>query len=79
MENNNFDKSKLMAAISQLGKGDALKKAVENKDFNSILASLPHSEAEELKTLMANKAARDKLLSSPQAQEIIRMLQNGKR
>ncbi len=78
MENNNIDKEKIMAAISALGKGGALKRAVDKKDFNSILASLPQNEAAELKALMNDKAARDKLLSSPAAQEIMRMLQNGK-
>lgn len=78
MENNNIDKSKLMDAIGALGKGAALKKAIAEKDYNSILSALPKGEADELKRVMNDKAARDKLLSSPQAQEIMRMLQNGK-
>lgn len=74
MENNNIDTKMLMQAIAALGKGSGLKDAVKNKDFGAILSSLPKNQADELQTLMNDKAARDKLLSSPQAQEILRKL-----
>ena len=76
---NNIDRKKLMEAISMLSKNGSLSKAVENKDFSAILSSLPKNQADELSALMADKAACDKLLSSPQAKEIMRKLgQNGK-
>lgn len=76
---NNIDRKKLMDAVSMLSKNGALSRAIENKDFSSILSALPKNQADELSALMADKASRDKLLSSPQAQEIMRKLgQNGK-
>lgn len=77
MENNNLDRKKLLKAISALGKRDALKKAMEKNDYNAILSSLPENEAQELQALMSDKEARDKLLSSPQARELLRKLKNG--
>ncbi len=79
MDNNNLDRKKLMEAVSTLSKNGALTRALENKDFSQILSALPKNQADELTSIMNDKAARDKLLSSPQAQEIMRKLgQNGK-
>ena len=76
---NNIDRKKLLDAISALSKNENLKKAVSEGNFSQILSSLPAEQANELSNLMNDKAARDKLLSSPQAAELFkRFKQDGK-
>ncbi|MBQ8550286.1 MAG: hypothetical protein IKL44_05295 [Clostridia bacterium] len=76
---NNIDRKKLLEAISALSKNENLKKAVSDGNFSGILASLPADQAKELSSLMNDKAARDKLMSSPQAAELLkRFKQDGK-
>ena len=72
MQNNNLDRKKLFAAIRELSKNKGLREAVEDKDYSKILAALPKEQADELSALMNDSAARDKLLSSPQAQELLK-------
>ena len=74
MQNNNLDRKKLFAAIGELSKNKGLREAVEGKDYSKILAALPKEQADELSALMNDSAARDKLLSSPQAQELLKRL-----
>ena len=74
MQNNNLDRKKLFAAIGELSKNKELRNAVEGKDYSKILAALPKEQADELSALMNDSAARDKLLSSPQAQELLKRL-----
>ena len=74
MQNNNLDRKKLFAAIGELSKNKELREAVEGKDYSKILAALPKEQADELSALMNDSVARDKLLSSPQAQELLKRL-----
>ena len=74
MQNNNLDRKKLFAAIGELSKNKGLREAVEGRDYSKILAALPKEQADELSALMNDSAARDKLLSSPQAQELLKRL-----
>ena len=74
MQNNNLDRKKLFAAIGELSKNKGLREAVEGKDYSKILAALPKEQADELSALMNDSVARDKLLSSPQAQELLKRL-----
>ncbi|MBR6693925.1 MAG: hypothetical protein IKL62_03145 [Clostridia bacterium] len=74
MQNNNIDRKKLFAAIGELSKNGGLKRAVENGNYSDILASLPKEQADELSSLMSDSAARERLLSSPQAKELLRRL-----
>ncbi len=71
---NNINKQKLFDAIGQIGKNDKLSQAVAKKDFDSILGALDESQASELKKLMSDKAATERLLNSPQAQAIMKAL-----
>ncbi len=76
---NKIDRKKLIEAISMLSKNPALKEAVSRGDYASILSSLPKSDADEIAAIMKDKEARDKLLSSPQARELLsRLNRDGK-
>ncbi len=72
MENGNVDRKKLISAIAELSKNGGLKRALANGNYNEILASLPKDKADELSALMSDSAAREKLLSSPQAKELLK-------
>ena len=76
---NKIDRKKLIEAIGMLSKNPELKAAVSKGELSSILSALPESDANEIKTIMSDKSARDKLLSSPQAQELLsRLKKDGK-
>lgn len=72
----NIDESKLLGAINQLKGSKMLGEAVKRRDMSGIMKSLPKFEADELKKVMSDKAAIEKLLKSPQVQNILRTLQN---
>ncbi len=76
MQNNNIDRKKLLEAIGAISKNGNLRQAVAKGDYGSVLSALPPEQAAELSAIMSDKAARDKLLSSPQAQELLRKLGN---
>ncbi len=71
---NNIDKKKLFEVINKVGKNKKLTEAVERKDIDGILGALDPAQAGELKKIMSDKAALSKLLSSEQAQSIMRSL-----
>ncbi len=74
-----FDQKKIMDAIEMAAAktgSDAqkLKGAASRGDFNQILASLNKQDAAKLNQLLSDKAATEKLLSSPQAQQLLKAL-----
>lgn len=71
---NNIDKKKLFEAINKVGKNSKLTEAVKRKDMEGILGALDPTQADELKKIMSDKAALSKLLSSEQAQAVMRSL-----
>ena len=72
----NIDENKLLGAINQLSGSGKLQEAVKKRDMGGIMSSLDKAQAAELKKLMADKAAMQKLLQSEQAQKILKALQN---
>lgn len=77
---NNIDRQKLMDALAGLKLGGALGKAVESRNLESILGALDASQAAQLRKTVSDRAELKKMLSSPEAQAIIKALQkDGKR
>ncbi len=74
MQNNNLDRKKLIEAIGMLSKNPNLREAVSKGEYASILSALPKEDAAEIEKIMKSKEARDSLLSSPQAKEILSRL-----
>ncbi len=50
---------------------EKIKRAVQRGDTASLMSSLSAEDLKALSALMRDKAAREKLLSSPEAREII--------
>ena len=77
---NNIDRQKLMDALAGRKLGGALGKAVESRNLESILGALDASQAAQLRKTVSDRAELKKMLSSPEAQAIIKALQkDGKR
>ena len=72
---NNVDRKKLMDALSRLRLGGALGKAVESRNLESILGALDASQAAQLKRTVQDRDELKRMLSSPEAQAIIKALQ----
>ncbi len=69
-----FDKQKLLSAINQLTGNKNLSDAVAKKDMNGVFESLSANQAKELKEVLSDKAKLEQILSSPQAQQIMKAL-----
>ena len=77
---NNIDRQKLMDALAGLKLSGALGKAVESRNLESILGALDASQAAQLRKTVSDRAELERMLSSPEAQAIIKALQkDGKR
>ena len=75
---NNHD-NLINSAAKRLGTTpDAIKSAVQSGSADSLMSSMPPEEAEKLKKLLSNKAATEKLLKSPQVQELMNKLMGNK-
>lgn len=53
-----------------------LKKAVEEGNMDGVLGSMRPSDSAKLKQILGNKAATEKLLSTPQAQQLLKKIMN---
>lgn len=78
--NNNIDSKKMAALLSiaskKLGTSpDALKAQLESGSFDKALGNLPQGQQSKLKQALSNPKTAEKLLSTPQAQEIYKKLQ----
>lgn len=72
--NNKFD-NLLKAASKKLGTDpETLKKAAQSGDINSALKNLNSEDAKKIQNILSNKDMASKLLSSPQAQQILKKL-----
>lgn len=77
--NNPTDKEKLINELKKSGiDADKLKNAAVKNDAEQIINSLRPEEAKRLNDLLKDRAATEKLLSSPQAQALLKMLMGGK-
>lgn len=77
--NNPTDKEKLINELKKSGiDADKLKNAAKKNDAEQIINSLRPEEAKRLNDLLKDRAATEKLLSSPQAQALLKMLMGGK-
>lgn len=57
---------------------DTMKSAVESGNIGGLLGSLRPEDSEKVQKILSDKSAAEKLLSTPQAQEIIKKLLGGK-
>ena len=55
-----------------------LNRAVESGNVDEIASSLKHEDAEKLRSLLSDSAAVKKMLSSPEAQELMKKLSGGR-
>lgn len=75
-KNNNFDNEKIIKnAAEQLGKSpEEIKKALENGNLKKAIGNLSESQAAQLNKALSNEEYAKKILSSPQAQALIKKL-----
>ena len=74
--NNNFggfDKQKLLGLLNA-GGNQNLKGALESGDLQKVMSSLNPQDAERVREILNNPDAINKLLSSPQAAELLKKL-----
>lgn len=78
--NNNQDKL-INSAAKQLGTSpDEIKNAVQSGSVDNLLGSLKPEDAQKLKKVLSDKAATERIMKSPQVQELMKKLmgnQNG--
>lgn len=72
--NSNMEKM-IEAASKKLGTSpDSLKSALNSGNTEEILSRLSDSDKEKLNALLKNPTLREKLMKSPEAEKIIRMM-----
>ena len=82
MKEDQMDNTKLEAllkiAAQRLGSTpEALKEAAQNGDLSQMMGSAGQEESSAMQQAMSDPEAAKKLLATPQAQAIIKMLQGG--
>ena len=60
--------------ISALGTPDELKKAAQNGNVQNLLSNMSPMQAQQIQKILSDENAAKKLLSTPQAQELLRRL-----
>ncbi len=75
-KNRDDDINNLLNSVSQkLGKSsEEVKRAAENKDISSLLSKMDSKDAQKIQKVLSDKSATEKILSSPQAQALIKKL-----
>lgn len=74
-ENNRDFENLLQSVANQLGKGpEELKQASQNGDIENLLGNLNPSDAQKIKKILSDKNMANKILSTPQAQSLIKKL-----
>lgn len=74
-ENNPNIENLLSAVSSRLGKTpEELQKATQSGDIANILSNLNEKDASKIQNVLSDKDAANKLLSSPQAQSLIKKM-----
>lgn len=74
---NGIDPQKLNKFLDE-NATDKVKKAIANKNAGQILSSLSQEDRKKFEQLLKDKAARDKLLSSPEVKKLLDMLSGGR-
>lgn len=69
-----FDKQKLLSAINELMGNKKITDAMAKKDMNGVLSNLSAEQAKELKSVLSDKARLQQIMSSPQAQQVMKAL-----
>ena len=57
---------------------EALKQAAQNGDLSQVMGSMTSGENQAMQKVLSDPEAAKKLLSTPQAQALLKMLQGGK-
>lgn len=74
-ENSKNIENLLNTVSNRLGKSpEELQKATQSGDISSILSNLNSKDAEKIQNVLSDKDAANKLLSSPQAQSLIKKM-----
>lgn len=74
-QNNNQVENLLNSVSKQLGASpEELKSAAQTNDFSSVLENLNPKDAQKLQKVLSDKNAADKLLATPQAQQLLKIL-----
>ncbi len=75
-KDNNSGVEKLLKSVSnKLGKSpEELKDASQSGNVENLLSNLNPSDAQKIKKLLSDKDAANKILSTPQAQSLIKQL-----
>lgn len=78
MNSNQFENI-LNAASKKTGTDkQSIKKALQTGDLNSILNKLNSEDKSQIQKIMNDKATLEKIFNSPQAQQLIKHLNEGK-
>lgn len=77
-DNNQLDQ--LLKTVSQkLGKNpDQVRSSAQSGDLSGVLNNMKPADAERLQKVLSDKNATEKLLSTPQAQKLLKTLLEGK-
>ncbi|MEE1185993.1 MAG: hypothetical protein UHN02_01235 [Acutalibacteraceae bacterium] len=78
MNSNQFDK--ILNAASKKSGADkqSIKKAIQTGDFNNVLNKLNPTDKNQIEKIMNDKEVLEKIFNSPQAQQLIKQLNEGK-
>ena len=74
--NNNLDNLTQQAGRQLNMRPEQLKKSAQSGDMQSILDSMTDEQAKHVQSILNDKTALNRLLSSPQAKAILKGLQN---
>ncbi len=75
----NNQENLINSAAKHLGTSpDAIKSAVQSGSVENLLGNMKPEEAEKLKRFMSDRAATEKLMNSPQVQELMKKLMGNK-
>lgn len=78
-DSNNKLEALLKITAQRLGSTpEALKQAAQNGDLSQMLGKAGQAESAAMQKVLSDPEAAKKLLSSPQAQALLKMFQNGK-
>lgn len=82
-KDNQTDNNKLEALLKltaqRMGSTpEALKQAAQNGDLSQVMGNMTGSENQAMQKVLSDPEAAKKLLSTPQAQALLKMLQGGK-
>lgn len=75
LDNNRLEALLKLTAQRMGSTPEALKEAAQNGDLNQVLGNVGQAEGEAVQKVLSDPDAAKKLLSSPQAQALLKMLQ----